>query len=309
MNVWIGLPLALVSAVVVSWAYVREQSAVAALCTISPRQPLRAVRALASTRAWLAGFAAEIGSWLLYFTALRLAPLALVQSVAASGVAVLALLQAHGRPGRLAPGKRTATGMSVLGLGLLAISLIGLHPSDRMPSSALALVWLGASLAAALALRLPRLPLSRTATAGLSAGLLFAVGDLATKLLAFGGIWLVAILPLIVGYGLGSLALQDGFQGGDALVTAGIATLVTNAVPIVAGIALFRQPLPQAPLLGIQVIAYVLVVASGALLVRVSVPSHLPVPRQSKRRGTFGSKRARRRLRGAAVVQEGVARR
>jgi hypothetical protein len=69
VNVWIGLPLALVSTVVVSQAYVREQSAVATMSTIA---------------------------------ALRLAPLALVQSAAASGDAVLALLQAHGRPSRLA---------------------------------------------------------------------------------------------------------------------------------------------------------------------------------------------------------------
>jgi hypothetical protein len=84
VNVWIGLPLAVVSALIVSWAYVREQSAVAALCTISLTHPHRAVRALMRTRAWLFGFAAEVGSWLVNFTALRLAPLALVQSVAAA---------------------------------------------------------------------------------------------------------------------------------------------------------------------------------------------------------------------------------
>jgi hypothetical protein len=308
MNVWIGLPLALVSAVIVSWAYVREQSAVAALCTISLRHPHRAVRALVRTRTWLVGFAAEIGSWLVYFTALRLTPLALVQSVAASGVAVLALLQAHGRPSRLAPGRRAATGTAVVGLGLLGISLIGSHPSDRTPSAVMAALWLGGSLAAALSVTLPRVPLSRAAASGLCAGLLFAVGDLATKLLAAGGIWLVAIVPLIVGYALGSLALQDGFQRGDALVTAGIASLVSNAVPIAAGIALFREPLPQGPLLALQLLAFALVVVSAALLVRPS-PSHLPVPTPSKPGGTFGLKRSHRRPHPAAVLQEGGVRR
>jgi hypothetical protein len=130
-----------------------------------------------------------------------------------------------------------------------------------------------------------------------------------TKLLAAGGIWLVAIVPLIVGYALGSLTLQNGFQGSDPLVTAGIASLVTNAVPIAAGIALFRQPLPQGPLLGIQLLAYALVIVSGALLVRGPAPSHLPVPAQPKIRGTFGSKRPRRQPQCAVVVQEGGARR
>jgi hypothetical protein len=301
--------LALASAVIVSWAYVREQSAVAALCTISLRRPFSAVRALVRTRAWLIGLAAEIGSWLVYFTALRLAPLALVQSVAASGVAVLALLQAHGRPSRMTPGRRAATGTAVLGLGLLGISLIGFRPRDHMPSAVMAAVWLGASLAAALFVTLPRLPYSRAASAGFCAGLLFAVGDLATKLLGAGGIWLVAIVPLIVGYAVGSLVLQSGFQRGDALVTAGIASLVTNGVPIAAGIALFHQPLPHGWRLGVQVLAYALVVVGAALLARVPALSHLPVPAQSNLDGTFGSKRSRRHSHPPAVLQEGGARR
>jgi hypothetical protein len=261
------------------------------------------------TRAWLIGLAAEIGSWLVYFTALRLAPLALVQSVAASGVAVLALLQARGRPSRMTPRMRAATGPAVLGLCLLGISLIGLRPRDHTPSAVMAAVWLGASLAAALFVTLPRLPYSRAASAGLCAGLLFAVGDLATKLLGAGGIWLVAIAPLIVGYAVGSLVLQSGFQRGDALVTAGIASLVTNGVPIAAGIALFHQPLPHGWRLAVQVLAYALVVVGAALLARVPAPSHLPVPAQSNLDGTFGSKRSRRHSHPPAVLQEGGARR
>jgi hypothetical protein len=266
--VWLGLPLALVSTVIVSWAYVREQSAVAALCAVSLRKPLRTVRTLLRTRAWLVGFAAETSSWLLYFTALRLTPLALVQSVAASGVAVLALLQARGRPSRLARRERVATATAVVGLALLGLSLVGSHPSDRTPSPFLAMIWLGASLAAAFAVTLPGLPLSRAASSGLGAGLLFAVGDLSTKLLAGGGIWLSAIVPLTVGYALGSIALQDGFQQGNALMTAGVASLVTNAVPITAGIALFRERLPSGRLLDLQLLAYALVVLSATLLVR-----------------------------------------
>lgn len=268
MGVWLGLPLALVSAVIVSWAYVREQSAVAALCAVSLRKPLRSVRALLRTRAWLIGFAAETGSWLVYFTALRLAPLALVQSVAASGVAVLALLQARGRPSRLARGERVATGTAVVGLALLGLSLVGSHPSDSTPSAFLAAIWLGASLVAALAMTLPGSLFPRAATSGLGAGLLFAVGDVSTKLLAGGGIWLTAIVLLIVGYALGSIALQDGFQRGSALVTAGAASLVTNALPIIAGIVLFQERLPHGPLLDLQLLAYALVVLSAVLLVR-----------------------------------------
>ena len=51
-------------------------------------------------RRWLIAFGAETAGWLMYVAALRLAPLALVQAVAASGVAVLAFATAQGtRPG------------------------------------------------------------------------------------------------------------------------------------------------------------------------------------------------------------------
>jgi hypothetical protein len=94
VNVWIDLPLALVSALIGSWTYVREQSAVAVLCAISLRHPHHAVRALVRTRALLVGFAGRDQQLAPLLTALRLAPLALVPSVAASGIAALALLQA-----------------------------------------------------------------------------------------------------------------------------------------------------------------------------------------------------------------------
>ena len=220
---------------------------------------------------------------------------------------MLALLQARGRPGRLPRSKRAAAGTSVAGLGLLGISLIGSHPSDHTPSGALASAWLGALLLAALALTLAR-PFARGATSGLAAGLLFAAGDLATKLVTAGGAWLVAVGPLIVGYALGSLTLQDGFQDGDALVTAGIASLANNAVPIAAGIALFHQPLPQGPRLVVQLLAFALVVVSGALLARGPAPTHVAVPARPTRSGTLGSKQRRGRPQAAAVQKGGATR-
>ena len=67
-------------------------------------------------------------------------------------------------------------------------------------------------------------------------------------------------------------------------------SLATNAIPIAAGIALFRQPLPQGPLVTVQLVAYTLVVVGAALLVRAPAPSHLRVPAPSKPDGTFDSK-------------------
>ena len=100
---WIGLTLAFVSALVTNTAYSLEHDAAVALPPLSPRRPFRSAKLLLRDRRWLTAFAAESTGWLMYVAALRLAPLALVQAVTASGVAVLAFATARGHPSRLAP--------------------------------------------------------------------------------------------------------------------------------------------------------------------------------------------------------------
>src|SRR5262249_43601166 len=150
----------------------------------------------------------------LYLGALRLAPLALVQAVGASGIAVLALIQTRGHPGRLSPRVRWAVLLAVAGLLLLALSLIGPHPADRAPGGIAAAIWLGACFAGAAALTFIRFRRSRGAILGLAAGLLFAGGDISAKLVVFGGPWFLALLPLVVAYAFGSIELQSAFQEG-----------------------------------------------------------------------------------------------
>ena len=89
---WIGLALALLSAVVTNTAYSLEHDAAAALPPLLPSRPFRSARLLLHDRRWIAGFATESAGWIVYLAALRLAPLALVQAVTASGVAVLVVL-------------------------------------------------------------------------------------------------------------------------------------------------------------------------------------------------------------------------
>ena len=98
--VWIGLTLAFVSAVVTNTAYSLEHDAAARLPPLSPRRPFRSAQVLLRDRRWLIAFGAESAGWLMYVAALRLAPLALVQAVAASGVVVLAFRTARGHPSR-----------------------------------------------------------------------------------------------------------------------------------------------------------------------------------------------------------------
>ena len=263
---WIGLGLAFVAAVVTNMAYSLEHDAAAALPRLSPRRPLRTVDFLIHDRRWMKAFVAETTGWLMYVAALRLAPLALVQAVTASGMAVLAIATARGHPSRLARRERFAVVLALSGLILLGFSLVGGQPSDRHPPVIGIVVWMAACAGLAVLLIVQPTRFGRAATLGLSAGLLFADGDVSAKLIGYGGPWLLALVPLIIAYGTGTSVLQSAYQRGDALTAAGMATMVTNAIPIMAGFVLFGERLPSGGRAVLQIAAFACLVVSAVAL-------------------------------------------
>jgi hypothetical protein len=276
LDVWVGLVLALVSALAVNWAYTKEHDAAAAMPPLSFRRPRRSLGLLLGNRPWLLAFATETAGWIVYVVALRLAPLSLVQAVSASGIAVLALLSVRGHPSRLARREQLAVLAALIGLVLLALSLVGSTPVSHTPDGLLAVIWLSAAAVAAVTLMLVRTDFARAAQLGLAAGLLFANGDVSAKLVSFGGIWFVALVPLVICYAAGTSVLQGAFQHGSALTAAGLATLATNAVPIAAGFVLFDESLPRDPRGALQIAAFGAIVASAALLGRSAAGESAP---------------------------------
>jgi hypothetical protein len=263
---WVGLILAFVGALVTNMAYALEHDAAAALPPLSPRRPLQSARHLIHDRRWMKAFAAETTGWLMYVAALALAPLALVQAVTASGVGVLAIATARGHPSRLARREQVAVILALAGLTLLAFSLLGKEGSDHRPPVIGIIVWLAACAGGAIFLIIVPLRYARAASLGLAAGLLFADGDISAKLVGYGGLWLVAIVSLIIAYGAGTSVLQAAYQRGDALTAAGTATMVTNAIPIVAGFLLFGEVLPHGFRAVLQIGAFTCLVVSAVAL-------------------------------------------
>src|SRR6516165_616713 len=254
--VWIGLTLAFVSAAVTNTAYSLEHDAAAALPPLSPRRPFRSAKMLLRNRRWLLAFGAESVGWLMYVAALRLAPLSLVQAVAASGVAVLAFATARGHPSRLARREQVAVVLAVAGLALLALSLVDTAKADQRPAVLGVIIWLAAcGGGAALLIAVPT-RFGRAASLGLAAGLLFADGNISAKLAGYGGLWLIAIGTLIVTYAVGTSVLQWAYQRGDALTAVGTATMVTNAVPIAAGFVLLGETPPSGTRAVLQIAAF-----------------------------------------------------
>lgn len=270
MKIAIALVFALLSTTLINLAYMREHDAAAALPRLSVRRPLFSLKLLLENRRWMIGFGMESGGFLLYAAALALAPLALVQSVSAGGIGLLALLSR--RITRQPFGTRAVIGivLSVLGLLALSISLAGsAHTGGPGGSIGLIVLWLAATaIAAVLVVVFGRRVMDPAVANGIAGGLCFSIGDISTKLTTEWGPRSAFVITLILGYMLGTTLLQLGYQAGAALTVAGLATLLTNVLPIAAGTVVLEEPVPSGALGVARVLAFACVIAGAALLTR-----------------------------------------
>ena len=269
----LGLALALASAVALNWGFFAQHGAASELPPLTLRRPIASLLSLVSDLSWLLGFLAGVGGWVLYLAALALAPLSLVQAASAGGIAVLALL-VHRSGSVVSRQEWIGVAVAGVGLGLLALSLAGGTAPAQAPSAALLAVWLGASAAIAGVAAAGGAWFAGGAGLGLAAGMLYAGGDITTKAVTFGGGWLWLIPLMLAFHAGGFVVLQLGFQRGGALATAGVATLVLNAVPIAAGVALYHEHLPSGALGVIRVLAFTCTVAGASLLMMRASGAH-----------------------------------
>ena len=263
----IGLVLAAVSTTLTNVAYSREHDAAASLPCLSMRRPLHSLQLLLTDRSWLTGFAMESGGFACYAAALALAPLAVVQSIGAGGIGVLAYVSARMSRRRLGLRRSAGVGISIVGLVLLAVSLAKNTGGGGHGSVAGILAWLGATAVAALiVLVIGRTRGGLAQAEGIAGGLWFSIGDFSTKLVTQGGARFAFAVTLIIGYTLGTSLLQLGYQRGGALTVAGLATLFTNALPIAAGTVVLHEPVPSGALGVVRILAYVAVTVGAILL-------------------------------------------
>jgi hypothetical protein len=265
----LALVLALASTTLTNVAYLREHDAAAALPALSLRRPLHSAEALLTDRSWLIGFALESGGFALYVAALALAPLTLVQSVAAGGIGILAFVSARMTRRRLGRHELAGVLVSMLGLLALAASLAGGSGEGSGGSTVEILIWLAASAAAAVvALALGRRVGTLAVAEGVAGGLFFAIGDISVKVATQGGARAGFAVGVIVGYALGTAFLQLGYQKGGALTVAGLATLLTNALPIAAGSVVLGEPVPSGAFGAVRIVAFAAVTLGAILLAR-----------------------------------------
>jgi hypothetical protein len=270
----IAIALAIASTTLANVAYLREHDAAASLPCLSMRRPLQSLRLLLTDRSWLLGFAMETGGFALYAAALALASLSLVPSIGAGGIGVLAYVSARA-PGRRLGGRQlSGVSLSIIGLVALAVSLAKNSGEGRHGSTVAIVVWLGATaVLALLALAIGRRTGTLAVAEGIAGGLFFSIGDISTKVATQGGGRFAFVVTLIIGYSLGTSLLQLGYQRGGALTVAGLATLLTNAVPIAAGTIVLKEPVPAGAFGALRVLAFAAVTVGAILLATPDRPT------------------------------------
>jgi hypothetical protein len=269
----IAVALAIASTTLTNLAYLREHDAAAALPCLSMRRPLHSIHLLLTSRGWLLGFAMESSGFGLYVAALALASLALVQGIGAGGIGVLAFVSARVAGRRLRVRELAGVSLSVLGLACLGVSLVkSSGPGGRGSLVGIGL-WIGISIVVALlVLTVGRRTRAVAVAEGLAGGLFFSVGDFSTKLVTQGGPRFGFVVTLILGYTLGTSLLQLGYQRGGALTVAGLATLLTNALPIAAGTVVLSEPVPSGVYGVLRILAFAAVVCGAILLAAPEYP-------------------------------------
>jgi hypothetical protein len=274
-TVFAGLVLALASTVALDAGFLLQQRGAARAPALELRRPVWSAGALLRAPGWTLGFFIGLGGWAFYLAALARAPLSLVQTVAAGGIGLLVIMAAVLM--RRAPTRRQTTGalLATAGLVALAVSAKGVTAAGH-GASGMAFTLLAIPIMAAVALGVAR---GSAASTGAAAGLLYGLGDVATKILlaalpAHPGAVDVLAAPflyvVLACHGAAFLTLQRAFQRGGPIASVGPMTAATNLLPMAAGVLVLGDPLPSsAVLIALRGVAFA-TTALGAVLLAES---------------------------------------
>jgi hypothetical protein len=234
---------------------------------LSLRHPVAGTKRLATDRDWLIGYASGWLGWMFYVAALWLAPLSVVQSVAAGGVGLLAVL-AHRFGVPLARRERWAAALAIGGLVLLCSSLPAVsRTASHDHSGQLLAVLVGGCAVAAVAAAGGLWRRGMGWPLALAAGLFDAASDLAAKASVDGQVLL--FLPFMLGgAAVAFVCLQLSFGRGPVMATAGLASLVNNALPIAGGLVLFHEAVGSGLAEAARLLGFAGAVAGTFLLAR-----------------------------------------
>jgi drug/metabolite transporter (DMT)-like permease len=271
----IGIGLSLAVAVMTNLASLLKHRGCQDARPVGIGRPLAAIRDLAGSRWFIAGWLLAAVAWLAHVAALSMAPISVVQAILAGGAVTLAVLSQRLFGNAVGRRQWLALSIGAAGLVLLVVTLPRFHGADSNYSAAAIAGFEGGLLllafGIALAHRFDRFAGRRGVLRAVLAGLFFALAGITIKAILGGDGGLAAALPLgAVALACGVLAQYtavDALQSGGAVETIGLMGLVANATQIIGGILVFGDPLSPSPIgICLQGAAFAMVCLSALLL-------------------------------------------
>ena len=275
-SVQLGLLLALCCSIVAAVGFLLKQKGAADAPPVQWRHPIASTIGLFSNKWWTLGIIVAMAAWGFHVAALALAPISLVQSVIAGGLAFLTVLADRVFGLEVTRREWIGVGLTALGLALLAATLgnTGDSAHSDWQGGELALYLGGLTLASFVACAIVRGdPAHAGPVLAVAAGLQWGASDVAIKAHSgrLGDLGLLVLvrplaLVILVLSLIGLVVSARSLQLGPTVAVIAITTTVGNVVTIAAGPIVFGEPLPNStPALVLRIVAFVLVCFSAAL--------------------------------------------
>jgi drug/metabolite transporter (DMT)-like permease len=326
LSVGVGLICALLSALGTNLAFLFKYKGAVAAPDVDMRHPLRSAVDLFRSKWWSIGWGVAAAAFALHVAALTLAPISIGQAVLAGGLVFLAVLAERFFGFEL--GRRQWIGIGLVAVSLALLTLTGGGGGEAQSGYSLAgmIVFEGIAVGVGLILVLShlieRIPVQRGVLLGIAAGLGFGISDVAIKALSGdldGGPvgllspWSVVIITAAV---FSFYASARSLQIGDGVAVIAVTSVAANLSTILAGLAVFGDPLGNDPLVvGVRIAAFAMILVGAALIpapVRAGealeesaaqpdsatplvAPRQQPAPQPSPRAGLLRTAGSRRR--------------
>ena len=278
-----GIAMAVISAIFYNTGIVIEKLAARSLPEVHLRRGFHMVLTLFRTPLWTLGFALLLLGLASQVIALSLAPISLVQTVSACGIAYLLVLSHFVLRDEL--GRAEWFGIGAVALSLLLLGLSVRLRADRAAFGGSDRVLILATVPAVVIAILSFIAANRTnpdtsrgrqlgaPLFGIASGLLYGIAALGVKMVASvlqqhgveGAIPFVFASPgpyiLIVASGSGFLIFQTALQRSRASVLVPVSNVVASAFFIAVGTAVFHEKLPTGAALILRSAAFTMIFA------------------------------------------------
>ena len=274
LSVQIGLLLALLTALTSIVGFLLKHRGAVQSPPVELRHPIRSSLELFRAPSYTLGIIIATASWGLHVAALALAPISLVQSVIAGGLALLTVLADRVFGHSVSRREWIGVLLTAAGLAFLAATMSGVggdRHSDYESGTLAAYVGLGIAFGLLAAVGARRIVAGGPALA-VSAGLLWGASDVSIKALSGhldhgAWAWIHPLAIVIAAASLVGLAVSArSLQVGDAVPVIAVTSATANLFTISSGPIVFGEPLPEDPLgLTVRLLAFALVIVASAL--------------------------------------------